>query len=73
MASLNRAAEVVLKKCMKLRENESCLVITDENKLRIANAFLKQAEKITEKVKLVQIPVGNVNGEEPPAHVAEQM
>jgi len=73
MASLNRAAEVVLSKCMKLMDFESCLIITDENKLKIANTFLKEAEKITKKVKLVQIPVGKVNGEEPPGHVAGQM
>jgi len=73
MASLENAAEVVLKKCMKLREFESCLIITDENKLKIAKAFLKSAEKITKNVKLVQIPVGKVNGEEPPSNVAEQM
>ncbi|MBN2111487.1 aminopeptidase [Candidatus Woesearchaeota archaeon] len=73
MASLKKAAEVVLKKCMKLKENESCLIVTDENKLKIANAFLSEAGKITKKVKLVQIPVGKVSGEEPPAHVAEQM
>lgn len=73
MASLEKAAEVVLKKCMKLKENESCLIITDENKLKITKAFLKQAEKITKNVKLVQIPVGKVNGEEPPSNVAEQM
>ena len=59
MASLERAAEVVLKKCMKLKEFESCLIITDENKLKIANVFLKEAGKITKNVKLVQIPVGN--------------
>lgn len=73
MASLEKAAEIVLNKCMKLQSGESCLVLTDENRLGIANAFLKQAEKITARVKLVQIPVGKVNGEEPPAHVAEQM
>lgn len=73
MASLNKAAEVVLKKCMKLKENESCLIVTDENKIGIAKAFLSEAEKITGNIKIVQIPVGKVNGEEPPLHVAEQM
>ncbi len=73
MASLENAAEVVLKKCMKLKEFESCLIITDENKLNIAKAFLKESEKITKHVKLIQIPVGKVNGEEPPKDTAEQM
>ncbi len=73
MTSLEKAAEIALRKCMKLKKDESCLILTDEKKLRIANAFLKQAEKITDNVKLVQIPVGKVNGEEPPKHVAEQM
>jgi leucyl aminopeptidase (aminopeptidase T) len=73
MASLEKAAEIVLRKCMNLKENESCLILTDEKKLRIANALLKQAEKITENTKLIQIPAGEVNGEEPPANAAEQM
>lgn len=73
MASLNRAAEVVIRKSMKLKDSESCLVITDEKKLDIAKALLDEAEKITRHVKLVQIPVGKVNGEEPPADVAAQM
>jgi len=73
MASLEKAAEVVLKKCMALKEFESCLILTDENKLNIAKAFLTQSEKITKNVKLIQIPVGKINGEEPPAHVAEDM
>jgi len=73
MASLEKAAEVVLKKCMALKDFESCMILTDENKLNIASAFLKSAEQITKNVKLIQIPVGKVNGEEPPVHVAEQM
>ncbi len=73
MASIENAAGVVLKKCMNLKEFESCLIITDENKLNIARAFLKSAESITKNVKLIQIPVGKINGEEPPKDVAEQM
>lgn len=73
MASLERAAGVVLKKCMALKDFESCLIITDENKIKIANSFLKEAEKITKDVKLIQIPVAKVNGEEPPKEAAEQM
>jgi leucyl aminopeptidase (aminopeptidase T) len=73
MASLEKAAEVVLKKCMALKSFESCLIITDENKLKIAKAFLNEAEKITKNVKLIQIPVAKVNGEEPPKDAAGQM
>jgi leucyl aminopeptidase (aminopeptidase T) len=73
MASLENAAGIVLRKCMKLRDFESCLVVTDENKLKIAKAFLREAEKISKKVKLVQIPVAKVNGEDPPRETAAQM
>lgn len=73
MASIEKAAEVVLKKCMNLKQSESCLIITDENKIQIANSFLESADKITKNIKLIQIPVGTVNGEEPPRETAEQM
>jgi len=73
MASIEKAAEVVLKKCMVLEDFESCLILTDENKIKIANAFLAAADKITKNIKLIQIPVGKINGEEPPRETAEQM
>lgn len=73
MDPLNESAKVVLSRCMKLKSHESCLIITDKNKARIANAFLGEAKKITSKCQIIQIPVGKVNGEEPPKETAEKM
>ncbi|MCH8874391.1 SUMF1/EgtB/PvdO family nonheme iron enzyme [candidate division KSB1 bacterium] len=38
-------AEKEVKVCMEFKENESMLIITDKNKLKIGNALLEEAEK----------------------------
>ncbi len=73
MISLQKPASVILEKCMALKKGESCLVVSDEAKLNIASALVKSAELITSNVKLAQIPVPRFDGDEPPAHVAEEM
>ena len=70
---LYQAARTALVQCMALKNGESCLVITDRKKIDIANAFYNQAKLITDNVKLIDIPELKVNGEEPPAEVAEEM
>lgn len=72
--NLKRSAKLILKKCMALKDGESCLIITDKNKLNIANALFDAAKEITsEKVEIMDIPVGKINGEEQPEHVKETM
>lgn len=72
--ALNKTAKLALNKCMGLKKGETCLIITDQNKLDIANELFDAAKSITsEKVEIIEIPVGKVNGEEPPEHVKEIM
>ncbi|MBI2651762.1 aminopeptidase [Candidatus Woesearchaeota archaeon] len=66
-------AKIVLKKCLCLKRNERFLIITDSKLCRISMDFLNQAKKITDKVKLIKIPIAKVNGVEPPKDVAEEM
>jgi leucyl aminopeptidase (aminopeptidase T) len=70
---LDKAALNILKVCMGLKENESFLVVFDKNKRKIANFLLKRALKICRKAKKIEIPVGKVNGQEPPKNVALEM
>lgn len=70
---LQKAASKILKKCMGLAKNNSCLIIFDENKKRIADALFKAALISSEKSKLLQIPIGKQHGEEPPKYAAKEM
>ena len=71
--SLDDATRAALVNCMAVKRNESVLIITDKNKLKIANSFFKQAKKLCRKIVFVEIPVGKRSGEEPPKKAAELM
>ena len=66
MATLKQAADVIIKKCMNVKEGEKVLILTDKNKIDIANAFFKD-------YKLIEIPVGKTHGEEPSENIAKEM
>ena len=72
MVNLTQAAGTILKRCMGVKRGESVLIITDKNKLDLAHVLLKEAQKLT-KAKLINIPVGRRNGEEPPKYTAKEM
>ena len=65
--------EITLKKCLGLEKNESFLVVTDEGLLNIGKEFLEAAKNITDKAKLIKIPIPKVHGAEPSKNVAEEM
>lgn len=71
--SLKKAAYIVLKKCMGLKNNESILVVTDKKRRKLANVFLNGAKKITDKARLIEIKIGKVHGEEPEKKIAKEM
>ena len=73
MLSLSQAAEKAVKACMEFKEYESMLIITDRNKVSIGNALFEEAKKISEKVDLIEIPVSEISGQEPPPEVAASM
>jgi len=41
---MKQSADKILKECMGLSENESCLIVTDKNKLDIADVLLQSAK-----------------------------
>ena len=73
MASLQKSAEIILKKCMKLGDNESFLVVYDVNKKKMADVILKEARKITRHSKKIEMPLLKVSGNEPSKDVAKEM
>jgi len=71
---LKKSANKILKECMGLKSDESCLIVTDKNKLEIGEALLDSAKEITKgDVELIEIPVGERHGKEPDSHVAKRM
>ncbi|MEM4263428.1 MAG: aminopeptidase [Candidatus Woesearchaeota archaeon] len=70
---MRKAAQIALKQCMGLTKKDSVLIITDKLRKRIAEAFFYEAMKIAKNVLLITIPVGKIDGEEPPKLVAEVM
>lgn len=71
--SLEKSANVALKKCMQVKKGEKILIITDSKEREIANIFFNAAPKLKIKTALIEIPIGKVNGEEPPKWAAEEM
>ena len=71
--SLGKAADIVLKKCMGLKDNESILIVTDSKLRKIGDVFLESALKITDRAELEEIPIPKVDGSEPPEDIANDM
>jgi len=71
--SLRAPAETAVKQCMALQADESCAIITDDERKAIAEALYSVATEITEDVALVRYPPGDQHGEEPPEPVAAAM
>ncbi|MBW2965577.1 aminopeptidase [Candidatus Woesearchaeota archaeon] len=72
MARLTKAIKTILNNCMQIKKGESVLIITDNNKIDLAESLLKEAHKIT-KANLINIPIGERHGEEPSKNIAEEM
>lgn len=65
--------EIVLNKCLGLRDNESLLIVTDSKLNRIAKIFCEEAKKINYYIKLIEIPIPKVHGTEPSDKFAKEM
>ena len=68
-----KSAEIVLKKCLGLKNNEKLLIVTDSELYDIAKMFFDGAKQITNDVKFINIPIPKVNGTEPSEDVAKEM
>jgi len=72
-ASLRAPAETAVRQCMNLQADESCAVVTDDERQAIGEALYGVASEITDDATLVRYPPGDQHGEEPPAPVAAAM
>ena len=70
---LDTASVIALRDCMAVKKNETVLVITDETKREIGYSLFDNARRLGYKALLLEMPVGKINGEEPPRQVAEMM
>ena len=70
---LSKAADIILKKCMGLKNNESILIVTDSRLRKIGDVILEGSLKITNRAELEEIPIPKVHGTEPPEDIANDM
>ena len=68
-----KQTEIILNKCLKVKKNESVLIITDEKRREIGQSIFLNAKKIAKEAKIIEIPIPRVSGIEPPENVAKEM
>ncbi|GIV46012.1 MAG: hypothetical protein KatS3mg036_0830 [Ignavibacterium sp.] len=73
LTKLDSACVIAIRDCMGTKPEEKILVITDEQKREIGLALHENAIRLGYYSLLVEMKSGKINGEEPPAEVAELM
>ncbi len=73
MTPLEQSAHTALTTCMALTKEESLLVVTDDNKETIGKAIYTVGKSLAKEALLLTMPPADVNGQEPPAAVADIM
>jgi len=71
--ALREAAETAVGQCMALGPEESCAVVTDDERLPIGETLYEVASSVTDDAVLLRYPPGEQHGTEPPAPVAAAM
>jgi leucyl aminopeptidase (aminopeptidase T) len=70
---MNRAAAVAIRQCMKVKKNETVLIVTDEPQRTVGMALWAEAKKVAREALIIEMVPRRTNGEEPPPPVAELM
>jgi leucyl aminopeptidase (aminopeptidase T) len=73
MSDLRAAAETAVRQCLALESDESCTVVTDDEREPIGEAIYGVASEITDAAAIVRYPPGETHGSEPPQPVAAAM
>lgn len=71
--SIKNACKKIVEQCMKIKKGEKVLILYDINKKDVARHLFSASEKISSSVYMLKVPVGKVNGEEPPKYAAKKM
>ena len=73
MSQLRSAAETAVEQCLALSSDESCLIVTDDERVSIGEALYEVAREVTQDAAIVRYPPGETHGGEPPEPVAAAM
>jgi leucyl aminopeptidase (aminopeptidase T) len=73
MVDLHAPARTAVEGCLALSADESIAVVTDEKRRPIGEALYAAAGEVTDDASLVEYPVGEQHGAEPPTPVAAAM
>jgi len=73
MNKLHQASVTALRDCLNLREGETALIITDPQRIEVADQLFSSASELGGSPLLLQMPACERDGEEPPKLVAEMM
>ena len=73
LSRLDTASQIAIRDCMGAKKNEKILVITDELKREMGLSLHENAIRLGYFSLLVEMKSGKINGEEPPAQIAELM
>jgi len=71
--ALEKACRIAIVDCMGTKKKEKILIVTDENKRKIGYALYDTAVQLGYESLIVEMKSGKINGEEPPAYVAQLM
>ena len=71
--SLREAADTAVNQCLALGSDESCLIVTDDERRPIGEALYDAAAAVADDASIVQYPPGAQHGTEPPEAVAAAM
>jgi leucyl aminopeptidase (aminopeptidase T) len=70
---LENAVKTAFLDCLNLKKEETVLVLTDDQSFELGDALYQKAKELANTAHLLLMPVAKVNGEEPPASIAELM
>lgn len=71
--SLEDAAETAIEQCLALDADESCCIVTDDERQPIGEALYEVASDVTDDASIVRFPPGESHGSEPPEPVSAAM
>ncbi|WP_080801157.1 aminopeptidase [Arabiibacter massiliensis] len=71
--NLDERARTIIETNLGLGEDETLLVVTDDATREVGELFYRAARSLGRRALILQMPVGRVAGEEPPAAVAAAM
>ncbi len=73
MNTLEKVIKNIFKVNLAVKKKEKVLIVIDKNKRRLGKIFLKIGNEFTKNIDLIEIPVGKVNGGEPPKEITKKM